>query len=64
MHIWESRLLSQQEAVHFLAAISIASIDNHIAVWKQKHEFDAVRPFTAIRYLYKESSIKGSTQIT
>ena len=56
--------MSQEEAIHFLTAMSIASLDNYITVWRKKYEFDAVRPFTAIRYYYKDSIIKGPSQLT
>ena len=59
-HVWESQALNQQEAVQFLAAMSLATMDNYIGVWKQKHQFDAVRPFTAIRHVYKDRYIKGN----
>ena len=59
-HVWESQALNQQEAVQFLAAMSLATMDNYIGVWKQKHLFDAVRPFTAIRHVYKDRYIKGN----
>ena len=32
----------------------IAAFDTTIAVWKEKYRWDAVRPFTAIPYLYGE----------
>ena len=32
--------MTQQEAVHFFASLAIASMDNYIAVWKKKHDFD------------------------
>ena len=59
-HVWKSQSLNQQEAVQFLAAMSFATMDNYIGVWKQKHRFDAVRPFTAIRHVYKDRYIKGN----
>ena len=63
MHCWKSRLLRQEEAIHFITATSLASIDNYIGVWKQKYEHDAVRPFTAIKYLYHGRLIKGDTKL-
>ena len=59
-HVWKSQALNQQEAVQFLAAMSLAAMDNYIGVWKQKHQFDAVRPFTAVRHVYKDRYIKGN----
>ncbi|MFC9915234.1 vanadium-dependent haloperoxidase [Streptomyces sp. NPDC127197] len=31
---------------------SVATFDSAIAAWNDKHRYDAVRPFSAIRYLY------------
>ena len=55
--------MTQQEAVHFFASLAIASMDNYIAVWKQKYYFDSVRPFTAIKYLFKERLVRGTFKI-
>ena len=63
MHTWESQLMTQQEAVHFFASLAIASIDNYIAVWKHKYDFDSVRPFTAIKYLFNERLVRGTFSI-
>ena len=62
MHVWESQLMTQQEAVHFFASLAIASMDNYVAVWKKKHDFDSARPFTAIRYVFNEKLVRGNTK--
>ncbi|WP_329374937.1 DUF6851 domain-containing protein [Streptomyces sp. NBC_01483] len=44
--------------VHLLFTSSVAQLDSLIAAWHQKHEYDAVRPFSAIRHVY------GSDRVT
>jgi hypothetical protein len=44
--------LDVEQTVHFVATVEIAIFDVSIAVWHQKARFDAVRPLSAIRYLY------------
>ena len=34
---------------------SMAMFDTMIIVWKEKRRWDAVRPFTAIKYLYDKT---------
>jgi hypothetical protein len=42
--------LDESVVVEFLT--NMASFDTAIAVWNDKHRYDAVRPFSAIRFLY------------
>ena len=51
--------MTQQEAVYFFTTLAIASMDNYIAIWKQKYNFDSVRPFTAIRHKFKDRIVRG-----
>jgi hypothetical protein len=44
--------------VHLFTATSLARFDCLIAAWHQKHEHDAVRPFSAVRHVY------GSAKVT
>jgi hypothetical protein len=37
----------------------LASFDTAIAVWNDKHRYDAVRPFSAIRFLYRNRKVKA-----
>lgn len=48
----ESRGLTLDEAVHYDFLTNAAAFDTAIAIWNLKYRYDAVRPFTAIRYLY------------
>ena len=52
-----SRNLTFDEIVFLEFATSIASFDASIAIWKEKYRWDAVRPFTAISYLYGDQQI-------
>jgi hypothetical protein len=51
--------LDVEQTVHFVATVEIASFDVIIAVWHQKARFDAVRPFSAIRYLYGDKRVRA-----
>lgn len=46
-----------QELVHYLTTVNIATFDAAIAVWHQKVRYDAVRPFSAIAYLYGDAPV-------
>ncbi|PKV89456.1 hypothetical protein BX283_7092 [Streptomyces sp. TLI_146] len=43
--------------VQFIATIEIAIFDSTVAVWQQKANYDSVRPFSAIRYLYGDTPL-------
>ncbi|MBE0658962.1 MAG: vanadium-dependent haloperoxidase [Bryobacteraceae bacterium] len=47
-----SRGLSLMEFIHLDFLTNLAAFDTGIAVWKEKARWDAVRPFSAIQYLY------------
>ncbi len=49
--------LSLEQAVIIEFATNVASFDTAIAVWYNKIKFDAVRPFSAIAYLYKNQDV-------
>ncbi|HEU5160466.1 MAG TPA: vanadium-dependent haloperoxidase [Streptosporangiaceae bacterium] len=51
--------LDIEQTVHFVATIEIAIFDVTIAVWHQKARYDAVRPFSAIRYLYGDKRLRA-----
>lgn len=40
------------ESIHYEFLTNVAEFDTAIAVWDNKYRYDAVRPFSAIRYLY------------
>lgn len=52
--VFETRNLTLDDFVFLEALTNIAAFDTTIAVWKEKYRWDAVRPFTAIPYLYGE----------
>ncbi|WBB50430.1 vanadium-dependent haloperoxidase [Verrucosispora sp. WMMA2044] len=41
-----------EKAVHYVTTVDLAIFDVSVATWYFKRKFDAVRPVTAIRYLY------------
>jgi hypothetical protein len=54
-----SRGLSLDEFVHYDFLTNMAAFDGGIATWNEKYRYDAVRPVTAIRYLYADRTITG-----
>lgn len=48
----QSRGLSVLDFIHLDFVTNVASFDAGIALWNEKAKWDAVRPFSAIRYLY------------
>lgn len=49
--------LNLMELVHVFFAQEVAIFDSSIWVWSHKRKFDAVRPFSAIAYLYREQEV-------
>jgi hypothetical protein len=49
--------LTLSEFVQYDFLVNIAAFDAAIAVWKEKYRHDAVRPFSAIRHLYKDQLV-------
>jgi hypothetical protein len=54
-----SRGLTLDQFVHYDFVTNVAAFDAGIATWKEKYRFDAVRPVTAIRWLYAGRTISG-----
>ena len=54
-----SRGLSLDEFIHYDFLTHMAAFDGGIATWKEKGRYDAVRPVSAIRHLYKGQKITG-----
>ncbi len=53
----QSRQLSLIEFVHYDFLVNAAAFDAGIVMWKEKRLHDAVRPFSAIRFLYGDAPI-------
>ena len=51
--------LSLEEFVVIELATNVASFDTAIAVWHNKRLYDAVRPFSAIKYIYDDTPISA-----
>ena len=54
-----SRQLSVIEFVHYDFLVNVAAFDAGIVIWQQKRRYDAVRPFSAIRFLYADSLVSA-----
>jgi hypothetical protein len=54
-----SRNLSIDEFVQYDFLANMAAFDTAIAVWREKYRWDAVRPFSAIRYLYGDQPVNA-----
>jgi hypothetical protein len=54
-----SRGMSLEEFVHYDFLTNMAAFDGGIATWNEKYRYDAVRPVTAIQYLYKGRTVAG-----
>ena len=54
-----SRGLSLDEFVHYDFLTNAATFDGGIATWNEKYRFDAVRPVSAIRFLYGNRTVSG-----
>ena len=52
-----SRQMTLEESVIVEFLTNMASFDTAIAVWNDKHRYDAVRPFSAIRFLFKNQLV-------
>jgi hypothetical protein len=51
--------LSLWEFVQLDFVTNMASFDAGIVVWQEKRQFDAVRPFSAIRFLYGDTPVQA-----
>jgi hypothetical protein len=52
LFVTTSRGLSLEQFIQLDFLTNLAAFDAAIAVWNEKHKWDAVRPFSAIRYIY------------
>jgi hypothetical protein len=52
-----SRQMTLEESVLVEFLTNMASFDTAIAIWDNKHRYDAVRPFSAIRFLYRDRPV-------
>jgi hypothetical protein len=53
----QSQGLSVQEFIQLDFLTNLAAFDTAIAIWNEKHQWDAVRPFSAIRYIYGDRPV-------
>lgn len=55
----QSRGLSLLDFIHLDFLTNMAAFDAGITVWKRKLEYDAVRPFSAIRFIYGSDPVSA-----
>lgn len=55
----QSRQWRTEQFVQYDFLVNLAAFDGGIAVWQEKARFDAVRPFSAIRYLYGDGLVSA-----
>jgi hypothetical protein len=53
----QSRRLPLDQFIQLDFLTNMAGFDTAIAVWNEKHKWDAVRPFSAIRYIYGDRPV-------
>lgn len=57
LFISQTRGFSLEQFVHYDFLTNLAAFDGGIAIWANKERYDAVRPFTAVHYLYGNSTV-------
>jgi hypothetical protein len=55
----QSHAMSLEEFVHYDFLTNLAAFDTAIAVWNEKHRYDAVRPISAIRHIYGDRPVRA-----
>lgn len=51
--------LSLEESVVIEFATNVASFDTAVSIWYNKRKYDAVRPFSAIEYIYGDQAVSA-----
>lgn len=66
----QSQRWSVEQFVHYDFLVNMAAFDGGIATWNQKIRYDAVRPFSAVRHVYRNGLVsawggpgKGTVQV-
>jgi hypothetical protein len=57
LFVTTSRALSLEQFIQLDFLTNMAAFDAAIAVWNEKHKWDAVRPFSSIRYIYGDRPV-------
>jgi hypothetical protein len=57
LFVAQSRGFTLDQFVHYDFLVNVAAFDGGIAAWNEKFRYDAVRPLTAIRYLYGDRRV-------
>ncbi|BCD96286.1 vanadium-dependent haloperoxidase [Marinagarivorans cellulosilyticus] len=53
----QSQGLSLMDFIHYDFLTNMAAFDTAIAVWKEKRRHNSVRPFSAVRYIYRDRPV-------
>lgn len=53
----QSNAMNLIQFVHYDFLTNVAAFDTAIAIWKEKRRYDAVRPFSAIKFIYKNKHV-------
>ncbi|GAB2877494.1 vanadium-dependent haloperoxidase [Microbulbifer echini] len=53
----ESQGLSLMDFIHYDFLTNMAAFDTAITIWKEKRRHNSVRPFSAVRYIYKDAPV-------
>jgi hypothetical protein len=56
----QTRMVGLEEFVQLEFLTNVAIFDAGIATWRKKLDFDAVRPFSAIRYVFGNQRVRAS----
>jgi len=57
LFISQTRNFTIDQFVHYDFLTNLAAFDGGIATWANKYRYDAVRPFTAVHYLYSNTTV-------
>lgn len=57
--VTRSRGMTLEEDVQYNLMVQIAAHDGGIAIWSEKAKYDAVRPFSAIRFVYGHTPVRA-----
>ena len=55
----QSRGLSLEQFIQLDYLTNLAAFDTAIVIWSEKYKWDAVRPFSAIRYIYGDRPVRA-----
>jgi hypothetical protein len=57
LFIFQTRGFGFDEFVQYDCLVNLAAFDTAVLIWKEKLRYDAVRPFSAIKHVYDDSTV-------